>query len=83
MTKNARNHSPIMAWIIVSFNRISVGEPILMGRHLIELGLAPSPQFKQILDAVYEMQLDGIINDLDIASNRSKEIDIKQWIFEN
>ena len=30
-------------------------DPILMGRHLIELGLDPSPQFKQILDAVYEM----------------------------
>jgi tRNA nucleotidyltransferase (CCA-adding enzyme) len=42
-------------------------EPILMGRHLIELGLQPSPKFKQILDAVYEMQLDGAIVDIDGA----------------
>ena len=45
----------------------SAPEPILMGRHLIELGLTPSPQFKQILDAVYEMQLDGKIVDLEAA----------------
>ena len=42
-------------------------EPILMGRHLIEMGLKPSPKFKQILDAVYELQLDGKINDLATA----------------
>ncbi|MCC7306265.1 MAG: HD domain-containing protein [Acidobacteria bacterium] len=40
-------------------------EPILMGRHLIELGLTPSPKFKRILDAVYEMQLDGAVKTLD------------------
>ena len=39
-------------------------DPILMGRHLIELGLEPSPRFKQILDQVYEMQLDGKVSDL-------------------
>ena len=42
-------------------------DPILMGRHLIELGLTPGPQFKRILDAVYEMQLDGKITDIDAA----------------
>ena len=42
-------------------------EPILMGRHLIELGLKPGPQFKQMLDAVYEMQLDGNVATLDEA----------------
>ncbi len=41
--------------------------PILMGRHLIELGLRPSPKFKKILDAVYEMQLDGKVSDLEEA----------------
>jgi tRNA nucleotidyltransferase (CCA-adding enzyme) len=44
-------------------------EPLLMGRHLIEMGLEPSPQFKRILDAVYEMQLDGKIVDLKSAVN--------------
>lgn len=39
-------------------------EPILMGRHLVDLGLAPGREFKRILDAVYERQLDGAITEL-------------------
>ncbi len=46
---------------------IEAPRPILLGRHLIELGLTPSPDFKKILDAVYEMQLDGRIVSLDEA----------------
>lgn len=42
-------------------------EPILMGRHLLDLGLEPSPRFKEILEAVYEMQLDGKVSDLNGA----------------
>jgi tRNA nucleotidyltransferase (CCA-adding enzyme) len=42
-------------------------DPILMGRHLIEMGLKPSPEFKRILDAVYELQLDGKVSNLDEA----------------
>ena len=49
-------------------------EPILMGRHLIELGLEPGPQFKTILDTVYEMQLDGKISNLDEAIRRATDI---------
>jgi tRNA nucleotidyltransferase (CCA-adding enzyme) len=51
-------------------------EPILLGRHLIELGLEPSPQFKPILDVVYEMQLDGTITDLEeaIAEARKRSV---------
>ena len=47
-------------------------ERILMGRHLIELGLQPSAEFKKILDAVYEMQLDGKITNLDEAILEAK-----------
>jgi tRNA nucleotidyltransferase (CCA-adding enzyme) len=42
-------------------------EPILKGRHLIEIGLNPSPLFSKILDHVYEKQLDGEVTDLDDA----------------
>ena len=49
-------------------------QPILMGRHLIELGLEPSPEFKRILDAVYEMQLDGQIQDLEEAIWEARKI---------
>ncbi len=48
-----------------------------MGRHLIELGLNPSAEFKRILDAVYEKQLDGQITDLDEAITEAKKFDIK------
>lgn len=47
---------------------------ILKGRHLIELGLEPSPRFKKILDAVYEMQLDGKINNLEEAKKYAEQI---------
>ena len=46
--------------------------PILMGRHLKELGLEPSPDFKRILNAVYEMQLDGRITDLETAVGEAR-----------
>ncbi len=49
-------------------------KPILMGRHLIELGLKPSPQFKNILDTVFEQQLDGRISDLAEATTAAKKI---------
>ena len=45
-----------------------------MGRHLIEMGLKPSPQFKQILDAVYEKQLDGNVTTLNEALDEAKLI---------
>jgi tRNA nucleotidyltransferase (CCA-adding enzyme) len=48
--------------------------PILMGRHLLELGLNPSPQFKTILDTVYEKQLDGQITNLDEAIEEAKRM---------
>jgi len=39
-------------------------EPILMGRHLIELGLAPGKMFGAILDKAYDAQLEGAFSDL-------------------
>ena len=34
-------------------------KPILLGRHLVELGIKPGPHFGKILDRAYEAQLDG------------------------
>ena len=39
-------------------------EPILLGRHLLEIGLAPGPDFGVILGAAYEAQLEGVFFDL-------------------
>lgn len=49
-------------------------KPILMGRHLIEFGLDPSPRFKEILDIVYNEQLDGKIENLEQAKAHAKGI---------
>ncbi|MDY7106618.1 MAG: HD domain-containing protein [Actinomycetota bacterium] len=40
-------------------------EPIVRGRDLIDLGLAPGPQFKRLLDACFEAQLDGDVTSVD------------------
>lgn len=44
--------------------QVSAPKPILMGRHLLEKGMAPGPAFKRLLDAAYEAQLDGVFADL-------------------
>ena len=47
--------------------------PLLLGRHLLKLGLDPGPRVGQILGQVYERQLDGDVGSLDqaIAAARS------------
>lgn len=56
-------------------------QPILMGRHLLELGMQPGPEVGRTIRAVYEMQLDGRVSDLaealDAARNllSGKEVD--------
>lgn len=42
--------------------------PLLLGRHLITAGLPPGPQFKAVLSAAYEAQLDGVFTDAAGAS---------------
>ena len=41
--------------------------PILLGRHILELGLTPGPRVGEILKAVYEQQLDGSVTTLEEA----------------
>jgi len=41
--------------------------PILLGRHLLELGVKPGPRMGDILKVVYEQQLDGTVTSLDEA----------------
>jgi tRNA nucleotidyltransferase (CCA-adding enzyme) len=47
--------------------------PILLGRHLLELGMQEGPRMGEVLKAVYEQQLDGTVTTLDqaIAAARS------------
>lgn len=48
--------------------------PILLGRHLLEMGLEPGPRIGEIAKAVYEMQLDGRVRDLDEAKEIAKSM---------
>jgi tRNA nucleotidyltransferase (CCA-adding enzyme) len=65
-------------WFIARVRELQIEkkapEPILMGRHLLELGLEPSPRFKKVLNAVYELQLDGKIEDLNGAMQEARQI---------
>ena len=42
--------------------------PLLLGRHVLSLGLAPGPRVGDILKAVYEQQLDGAVTTLEEAT---------------
>ena len=49
-------------------------DPILLGRHLLELGLQPGPRMGEITRAVYEMQLDGRVRTLDKAISEARKL---------
>jgi len=63
--------SEAQEWFIEKVRELQIEkkapDPILKGRHLIEIGMEPSSEFKRILDAVYELQLDGNVIDLEGA----------------
>ena len=65
-----------MDWFIERARALGVEHkppaPILLGRHLIELGVAPGPRMGAILRAVYELQLDGTVATLDDATREAK-----------
>jgi len=49
-------------------------EPLLLGRHVVALGVAPGPRVGEVLKQVYEQQLDGLIGSLEEAIQRAAEI---------
>ena len=60
-----------LAWLAERAEQLRIAaaapKPILMGRHLIEMGYKPSGKFGKWLSAVFEAQLDGAFSDLDGA----------------
>jgi tRNA nucleotidyltransferase (CCA-adding enzyme) len=67
-----------MDWFLDRARRLGVEHrppaPILLGRHLLELGLEPGPRIGEILKAVYERQLDGAVTTLDEAVTAAKQL---------
>jgi tRNA nucleotidyltransferase (CCA-adding enzyme) len=49
-------------------------EPILKGRHLIEMGMKPGPEMGKVLETVFQQQLDGDIVDLEFAKIRAAQL---------
>jgi tRNA nucleotidyltransferase (CCA-adding enzyme) len=60
-----------MDWFIERARALGVDRrppaPLLLGRHVVALGVAPGPRVGEILKAVYERQLDGIVTTTDEA----------------
>jgi len=48
--------------------------PLLLGRHLLELGLTPGPRVGEVLKLVYEKQLDGEIRTQEQAIEAAREL---------
>jgi tRNA nucleotidyltransferase (CCA-adding enzyme) len=49
-------------------------EPLLKGRHLVDLGVAPGPALGEVLREVYERQLDGSVADFEAAFALGREL---------
>jgi tRNA nucleotidyltransferase (CCA-adding enzyme) len=60
-----------MDWFIERARALGVDRrppaPLLLGRHVVALGVAPGPRVGEILKAVYERQLDGVVTTTDEA----------------
>ena len=49
-------------------------QPILLGRHLLALGLRPGPRVGEILKAIYEQQMDGQVTSLEQAIDAARHL---------
>jgi tRNA nucleotidyltransferase (CCA-adding enzyme) len=67
-----------MEWFLARVRELEVAErppqPLLKGRHVLELGLPPGPAVGRILRAVYERQLDGVVTTLDEARDEARRL---------
>jgi tRNA nucleotidyltransferase (CCA-adding enzyme) len=67
-----------MDWFIARARALGVEHqpppPLLLGRHLLELGLSPGPRVGEVLKQVYEKQLDGAITSVDEGIEEARRI---------
>jgi len=67
-----------MDWFLARARALGVEHrppaPILLGRHLLALGVTPGPRVGVILKSVYDQQLDGRITTLDEAIASAKRL---------
>jgi tRNA nucleotidyltransferase (CCA-adding enzyme) len=67
-----------MDWFLTRARELGVEhappEPLVKGRHLLELGVAPGPALGDVLRHVYERQLDGTVPDFDAAFALARDL---------
>ncbi|MDA1183888.1 MAG: HD domain-containing protein [Acidobacteria bacterium] len=67
-----------MDWFVTRARALGVEHrppaPLLMGRHLLALGLSPGPRVGEVLKAVYEQQLDGEVRSVEDAIGAAKRV---------
>ena len=67
-----------MEWFLAKVRELEVAErppePLLKGRHVLELGVLPGPAVGRILRAVYERQLDGAVTTLEEARDEARRL---------
>ena len=67
-----------MDWFIERARALGVEHqpppPLLLGRHLLELGLEPGPRVGEVLKQVYEKQLDGVITNVGEGIEEARRI---------
>jgi len=70
--------SDAQEWFIQRSRELQVDQrppdPLLLGRHLLELGVEPGPRMGEITRAVYELQLDGRVRTLEEAKEMAKQL---------
>jgi tRNA nucleotidyltransferase (CCA-adding enzyme) len=72
-------HNPVLHWVEVA-NSLDLAsnkpQPILMGRHLLEIGLTPGPKIGNIVKCAFEAQLDEAFNDVEGALAWCRKVEL-------
>lgn len=67
-----------MDWFLARAHALDVAErpvpPLLLGRDLLPLGVAPGPRVGELLRAVYERQLDGAVSSREEALDEARRL---------
>ena len=73
-----------MSWFLGRARALGVEhgppKPLLLGRHLLALGLKPGPRVGAILKQVYERQLDGEVTTVEQAQALAADILVRSAI---